>query len=99
EWDEGPDKGGPYGPYRQSERSAIYQEHVQILLDKGHAFHCFCTAERLEEVRKQQMADKQQPGYDGHCMHLSADEVAQRLARNEAHVIRMKVPREGKCVI
>jgi len=99
EWDEGPDKGGPYGPYRQSERSAIYQEHVKILLDKGHAFHCFCTAERLDEVRKQQMATKQQPGYDGHCMHLPADDVAQRLARNEAYVIRMKVPREGVCVI
>lgn len=99
DWDEGPDKGGPYGPYRQSERSAIYQDHVEILLDKGHAFHCFCTAERLDEVRKQQMIDKQQPGYDGHCMHLSPDDVAQRLARNEQYVIRMKVPREGHCVI
>jgi glutamyl-tRNA synthetase len=99
EWDEGPDKGGPYGPYRQSERSAIYQEHVKVLLDKGHAFHCFCTAERLDEVRKQQTADKQQPGYDGHCMHMPAADVTERLDRNEPYVIRMKVPREGKCVI
>lgn len=99
EWDEGPDKGGPCAPYRQSERSAIYQDHVKILLDKGHAFHCFCTAERLDEVRKQQMADKQNPGYDGHCMQLAAGEVQQRLQRNEPYVIRMKVPREGQCVI
>jgi len=99
EWDEGPDCGGPYGPYRQSERSEIYREHVQHLLDKGHAFHCFCTAERLDAVRKQQMENKQQPGYDGHCMSLSAEEVQQKLAAGEPHVIRMKVPREGKCVI
>jgi glutamyl-tRNA synthetase len=99
DWDEGPDKGGPHGPYRQSERSEIYQEHVKILLDKGHAFHCFCSAERLEEVRKQQMADKQQPGYDGHCMHLSQQEVTERLNSGQPYVIRMKVPREGKCVI
>lgn len=99
EWDEGPDKGGPYGPYRQSERSAIYQDHVKVLLDKGHAFHCFCTAERLDEVRKQQTAAKQQPGYDGHCMHLPATEVTQRVQNNEPYVIRMKVPREGICVI
>lgn len=99
EWDEGPDKGGPHGPYRQSERSAIYQEHVQILLNKGHAFHCFCTAERLDEVRKQQTEAKQQPGYDGHCIGLAAADVSSRLAANEPYVIRMKVPREGVCVI
>ena len=99
DWDEGPDKGGPHAPYRQSERSAIYQHHAQLLLDCGHAFRCFCTAERLDEVRKQQLAEKQQPGYDGHCMHLAADEVAGLLAAGTPHVIRMKVPREGKCVI
>src|SRR5690606_17466431 len=88
-----------HAPYRQSERSAIYQEHAQQLLDRGYAFRCFCTAERLEEVRKQQMADKQQVGYDGHCMHLSQQEVATKLASGFPHVIRMKVPREGKCVI
>jgi glutamyl-tRNA synthetase len=99
EWDEGPDKGGPYGPYRQSERSAIYQDHVKVLLDKGHAFHCFCTAERLDEVRKQQTAAKQQPGYDGHCIGMTPADVAARLAKNEPYVIRMRVPREGVCVI
>jgi glutamyl-tRNA synthetase len=99
DWDEGPDKGGPHAPYRQSERSAIYQKYAQELLDKGHAFRCFCTAERLDEVRKQQLADKQQPGYDGHCMHLSSAEVSARLSGATPFVIRMKVPRDGKCVI
>jgi glutamyl-tRNA synthetase len=99
DWDEGPDRGGPYGPYRQSERSDIYREHVKHLLDQGHAFHCFCTSERLEEVRKQQMVDKQQPGYDGHCMNLSAAEIQHRLTAGIPYVIRMKVPRTGKCVI
>lgn len=99
DWDEGPDKGGPHGPYRQSERSAIYQEHVKVLLDKGHAFHCFCSVERLDEVRKQQTETKQQPGYDGHCMNLGSSEVSARVAAHEPYVIRMKVPREGTCVI
>ena len=92
-WDEGPDIGGPHAPYRQSERSAIYREHANILLDKGHAFRCFCTAERLEALRQEQMAAKGALGYDGHCMSLSADEVAARVAAGEPHVIRMKVPR------
>ncbi|MES2606588.1 MAG: glutamate--tRNA ligase [Pseudomonadota bacterium] len=99
DWDEGPDKGGPHAPYRQSERSAIYQQHAKQLLEKGHAFHCFCTAERLDEVRKQQVADKQQPGYDGHCMQLTVAEVDTRVKAGEPYVIRMKVPREGTCVI
>ena len=99
DWDEGPDKGGPHAPYRQSERSAIYQQHAQTLLDHGHAFRCFCTAERLEEVRKQQMADKHQPGYDGHCMQLGQADVASKLASGLPFVIRMKVPREGTCVV
>jgi glutamyl-tRNA synthetase len=99
EWDEGPDVGGPYAPYRQSERSAIYQQHAQLLLDKHHAFRCFCMTERLDEVRKQQVVNKEQPGYDGHCLALSAEQVQAKLAAGESHVIRMKVPREGKCVI
>ncbi|RDE19563.1 glutamate--tRNA ligase [Motiliproteus coralliicola] len=97
EWDEGPDVGGPHGPYRQSERSEIYAEHTQQLLDNGHAFRCFCSSERLDELRKDQMANKQQLGYDGHCLHLSEEEVARRLESGEPHVVRMKVPREGVC--
>ncbi len=65
-WDEGPDVGGPYGPYRQSERSEIYREYCDILLANGTAYRCFCTAEELEAARKQQMAAKLPPRYPGH---------------------------------
>lgn len=99
EWQEGPDVGGPHAPYRQSERSAIYRQHAQELLDKGHAFHCFCSSERLEKLRAEQMAAKQTLGYDGHCQHLDKAEVEKRLAAGEPSVIRMKVPTEGECVI
>jgi glutamyl-tRNA synthetase len=97
DWDEGPDVGGPHGPYRQSERSEIYAKHTQQLVDSDHAFCCFCTTERLDGLRKEQMENQQQLGYDGHCLHLTADEVAERKAAGEAHVVRMKVPREGSC--
>lgn len=98
DWDEGPDTGGDYGPYRQSERSSLYTDHIKILLDKGKAFHCFCTAQRLAEVRHKQMEAKQQPGYDGHCLHLSTDEVNAKLAAGEENVVRMKIPNDGECV-
>jgi glutamyl-tRNA synthetase len=99
EWQEGPDVGGPHAPYRQSERSDIYKAHARELVEKGHAFHCFCTSERLEALRAEQMAAKGAVGYDGHCMHLSQNEVATRLAAGEPAVIRMIVPREGECRI
>ncbi len=70
EWDEGPGIGGDFGPYRQSERSDIYVEHIKTLLDSCHAFHCFCTAERLDEVRKEQRDAEQQPGYEGQWGHI-----------------------------
>lgn len=98
-WAEGPDVGGPHGPYRQSERGAIYTEHSERLLASGHAFRCFCSSERLDAVRAEQMAQQQPLGYDGHCLHLSEDEVSQRLAANESHVVRMKVPSDGVCEI
>lgn len=99
EWDEGPDIGGPYGPYRQSERKEIYQKYAGELAEKGHAFHCFCSAERLNQMRQEQTARNETPRYDGHCMHLSHDEVKQRLANGESNVIRMKVPSEGICIV
>lgn len=98
DWDEGPDCGGQYGPYRQSERKAIYQEHAQKLLDDGNAFHCFCSSERLEEMRKERQAQGL-AGYDGRCMHLEQSEVQARLAAGEASVVRMKVPEEGVCQV
>ena len=97
DWDEGPEAGGDYGPYRQSERKSIYHHHVEVLLEKGHAFHCFCSKERLDAVRAEQQANKQTTRYDGLCSSLSADEVADRIARGEEHVIRMRVPEEGAC--
>ncbi|MCX5748272.1 MAG: glutamate--tRNA ligase [Proteobacteria bacterium] len=90
-WDEGPDVGGPFGPYRQSERSAIYREHVDILLAKGEAYRCFCTSERLEKLRALQVAgDDGHRGYDRHCRELDSS------ARvGEPHVVRLKMPLAG----
>ncbi|MDX3927743.1 MAG: glutamate--tRNA ligase [Shinella sp.] len=97
EWSEGPDIGGPHGPYRQSDRKAMYQPYAQELLDKGHAFRCFCTPERLEEMREAQRASGKPPKYDGLCLNLSAEEVTSRMAAGEPSVIRMKIPTEGSC--
>lgn len=98
-WDEGPDVGGPYGPYRQSERSAIYAKYVAQLLEQGDAFKCFCTPQRLEEMREAQRAAKQPSRYDGFCLGLSADEVAAKEAAGEPFVVRLKVPSEGVCAV
>ncbi len=97
DWDEGPDIGGDCGPYRQSERLSIYREHVDRLLDDGHAFHCFCTAQRLDEMRNAQRANGETTRYDGHCLDLARAEVEQRLEAGESHVIRMRVPEQGTC--
>lgn len=100
EWDEGPDVGGEYGPYRQSERLDIYQEHAKQLVEGGHAYPCFCTSERLDALRKEQMQNKARLGYDGHCRNLSAEEVGLQMMGDEAaHVIRLKMPGEGKCIV
>ena len=99
DWDEGPDVGGEHGPYRQSARKHIYREHAQKLLESGDAFHCFCTTERLDEMRTAQRAAGENPRYDGQCLALAATDVQQRLDRGEQHVIRMKIPQEGVCTI
>jgi glutamyl-tRNA synthetase len=95
EFDEGPHKDGGFGPYVQSQRLELYKTHAQQLLDNGHAYYCFCTRERLAELREIQTQSKQKPMYDGLCRNLTEDEVKARLAKGEAHVIRMKVPKEG----
>jgi glutamyl-tRNA synthetase len=97
EWDEGPDVGGPHGPYRQSARKHIYQAYARQLLEQGDAFQCFCTAQRLEEMRTAQRAAGENPRYDGRCLALSEAESRARLAAGEPHVIRMKVPTDGVC--
>jgi glutamyl-tRNA synthetase len=94
DWDEGPDVGGPHAPYRQSERVDIYHQHAQQLIDSGHAYYCFCSPERLAEVRKQQQQRKEPPHYDGLCRRLDPAEAAAK-ASSEPHVIRFKTPHEG----
>jgi glutamyl-tRNA synthetase len=98
-WDEGPDVGGPHGPYRQSERGAIYQQHCDHLLNEGHAFRCFCTTQTLDAMRDEQRKRGEQPRYDGRCQHLSDADVRAKMAAGEPHVVRMKVPTEGVSVI
>jgi glutamyl-tRNA synthetase len=94
-WDEGPDVGGPFGPYRQSERTEIYRTHAEILLENGTAYRCFCTSDELEAVRKQQIAAKLPPRYPGTCRHLAAEQVEQNLASGRSYTIRLAVPPHG----
>jgi len=98
-WSEGPDVGGPHGPYRQSERLPFYKRYAGELVAAGHAFKCFCTPERLEAVRLEQRQASRPPGYDGHCLTLSPVEVAELEEAGVAHVVRLKVPREGSVTI
>ncbi len=92
DYDEGPDKGGDYGPYMQSQRLEIYKEHALQLVENGHAYYCFCTPARLEELKKEQQAAKlPQAKYDKHCLSLSNDEVAAKLNAGEQYVIRLNV--------
>ena len=92
--DESPAGGGDVGPYRQSERSGIYREHTDTLIASGHAYRCFCTSERLAELREQQKAAKGDFGYDGLCKAIPADESATR-AESEAYVVRLAVDKSG----
>jgi glutamyl-tRNA synthetase len=97
-WDEGPDVGGPHAPYRQSERTAIYREHADLLLERGAAYPCFCKPERLESLRAAQEAAKQPPRYDRTCSAIPPDEARARAA-SEPHVVRLLVPPEGSTVV
>ena len=85
---------GTHGPYFQSERLHLYKKYADELVQKGHAYHCFCTPERLQEMRKQQELQKKAPMYDRHCLQLSKEDVDAKLKAGERHVIRMKVPHE-----
>jgi glutamyl-tRNA synthetase len=91
-WDEGPDVGGPYGPYRQSERTEIYREHAEILLANGSAYRSFETAEELEAMRQQQIAAKTPPRYNGAHRHLTPEQINAYLAEGRPYTIRLKVP-------
>ena len=95
DWDEGPDVGGSHAPYYQTQRRLIYQEHARQLVEAGHAYYCFCTPERLEQVRQEQKRRKENPRYDGLCRRLDPGEAEKRVAAGERHVIRFKVPESG----
>jgi glutamyl-tRNA synthetase len=95
EWDEGPDIGGPFQSYRQSERIEIYQQRAKELIELDHAYYCFCSSERLAEVRKNQQKRKEPPRYDGLCRRLNAAEAGDRVGQGESYVVRFKMPREG----
>src|ERR1700733_1228953 len=95
-WDEGPDVGGPYGPYRQSERTEIYRHHVELLLASGHAYRSFETADELEAMRKSQIAAKLPPRYNGAHRELPQSQIDAFLAEGRPYVIRLKVPVEGE---
>ncbi len=94
-WDEGPDVGGEYGPYIQSERMGMYKDYAEELVKKGEAYYCFCTKERLEELAAVQKASNISPMYDRHCRHLSREEIDKNLAEGVPYVIRQAIPEEG----
>ncbi|MDP1835586.1 MAG: glutamate--tRNA ligase [Chlamydiales bacterium] len=98
QWDEGPDVGGPFGPYRQSERTEIYQKHVQQLLDQGKAYKCFATAEELQEMRELAAARGERSGYDRRYRNLSEAEISERMSAGQSYTVRLKVPLTGECV-
>ena len=94
-WDEGPDIGGPVGPYVQSERMGMFKQYAEQLVAEGKAYYCFCTEERLEALHAEQRAHGEMTHYDGCCRDLPREEVEKRLAAGEPYVIRQKIPREG----
>ena len=94
--DEGPDVGGPCGPYVQSERKDMYLPYAKELVKTGHAYYCFCTKERLDEARAAAEAKGETFKYDKHCLHLTQEEIERRLAAGESYVIRQNVPTTGK---
>lgn len=95
-WDEGPDIGGPVGPYVQSERMGMFKKYAEELVEKGEAYYCFCDKERLEEVKAIQEASGIMPMYDRHCRNLSKEEVQAKLDAGTPYVIRQKVPLDGE---
>lgn len=99
DWDEGPEAGGDYGPYVQTERLEIYQRYCRQLLDEGLAYRCFCTAERMETVSKELQQRGLNPGYDRHCRALDSEESARRATSGERHTVRFKMPLGGEITV
>jgi glutamyl-tRNA synthetase len=92
DWDEGPEVGGPYGPYRQSERYDVYRDVTARLLDAGRAYRCYCTTEELDERNERARAEGRAPGYDGHCRELGSEQVAAYEAEGRKPVVRFRMP-------
>ncbi|MFC1860733.1 glutamate--tRNA ligase [Chloroflexota bacterium] len=96
DWDEGPEAGGDYGPYFQSQRLELYHKAAERLISQGNAYYCYCSPQRLDEMRKEQAKHKQSLGYDRHCRNLSDNERAQREAEGITPIVRFKIPLEGQ---
>jgi len=96
EWDEGPEVGGEYGPYRQSERGEIYADVAARLQAAGYAYNCYCTAAELEAAREKAKAEKRAPGYEGTCRNLTAEQIAAYEAEGRSHVVRFRMPENRK---
>ena len=94
-WDEGPDIGGPVGPYVQSQRMGMFKQYAEQLVKEGKAYYCFCTEDRLNEMHEAQRAAGEMTHYDGHCRHLTQEEIDAKLAAGEPYVIRQKIPESG----
>ena len=99
EIDEGPNNKGEYGPYFQSERLPLYKKYAEELVEKGEAYYCFCSEERLEELRKIANLNKVPFMYDGHCKNLTKEEIQEKINNGEKYVIRQKMPKEGISVV
>ncbi|MCK5032125.1 MAG: glutamate--tRNA ligase [Calditrichia bacterium] len=98
DYDEGPEKDGKYGPYFQSQRKEIYNSHIKYLLDNDNAYRCFCSAERLDQLRNEQVEKNIDPKYDGKCRKLNKNE-SEKKAEHESYVIRLKVPEQGETIV
>jgi glutamyl-tRNA synthetase len=99
QWDEGPAVGGPFGPYFQSERTELYRQWGHWLVDRGFAYKCWCSPERLRQVRREQRQAGQKLGYDYHCRYLTAEQISEREASGRPYVIRFKIPLEGSTTV
>src|SRR5690348_7977682 len=94
DWHEGPDTGGDFGPYRQSERMSLYRRFALQLLDEGKAYHCFCSKEELEAEREAALKTGQQPRYSGRCRSLSREQAATRAAAGQPAAVRLRIPQD-----
>lgn len=99
DYDEGPEIGGEYGPYFQSQRLEIYNKHVNELIEKGNAYRCFCSAERIQKLREEQQVQKLQAKYDKHCLNLTKEEIENKIQAGEQYVIRLNVPANQRIII